>query len=125
MLDSRLSSVDTFRIIFESTNFYGYFGNREVGNVLFCTVPIIIRTYPSPSGGAEVVGAFRTTLILGPPMENKFQDSDTKTPANVVGYFDFCGFSFSNVIMGILLVKLEYLIGIWGIIGIWGPENLF
>ena len=36
------------------------------------------------SGGAEVVGALRTTLPLGPPMENKFQDPDTKTPTNVL-----------------------------------------
>ena len=31
------------------------------------------------SGGAEVVGALRTTLLLGAPMVNKFQDPDTKT----------------------------------------------
>ena len=36
------------------------------------------------SGGAEVTGALRTTLPLGPPMENKFQDPDTKTPINVL-----------------------------------------
>ena len=30
------------------------------------------------SGGAEVVGALRTTLLLGAPMVNKFQDPDTK-----------------------------------------------
>ena len=28
------------------------------------------------SGGAEVTGALRTTLPLGPPMENKFQGPD-------------------------------------------------
>ena len=31
------------------------------------------------SGGAEVVGALRTTLLLGPAMVNKFQDPDNKT----------------------------------------------
>ena len=39
------------------------------------------------SGGAEVVGALGTTLLLGPPMVNKFQDPDTKTAINVLGYF--------------------------------------
>jgi len=40
--------------------------------------------YELGSGGAEVVGALRTTLLLGPPMENKFQDPDTNTPTNVL-----------------------------------------
>ena len=30
------------------------------------------------SGGAEVVGALRTTLLLGAPIVNEFQDPDTK-----------------------------------------------
>ena len=52
------------------------------------------------SGGAEVVGASRTTLLLGSLMVNK-------TPNNVVGYFMiFVVFSF--LIMGIILDWVFY-----------------
>ena len=49
--------------------------------------PLNLFTRLPCSGGAEVVGALRTTLLLGPPMVNKFQAPDTKTTTNVVGYF--------------------------------------
>ena len=38
------------------------------------------------SGGAEVVGALRTTLLFGPSMVNKFRDPDTITPTNAADY---------------------------------------
>ena len=42
-----------------------------------------------------LLGPFRSTLLLGPPMVNKFQDPDNKTPTNVVGSFMiFVAFSF-------------------------------
>ena len=47
-----------------------------------CAIPR--ETQVLPSGGAEVTGALRTTLPWGPPMENKFQDPDTKTLTNVL-----------------------------------------
>ena len=39
-------------------------------------------------------------IALGAPMVNKFQDPDTKTPINVVGYFMI--FVFFFLIMGII-----------------------
>ena len=61
----------------------------------------------------RLLGALRTTLLLGPSMVDKFQDPNPKTPTNAVGYMIFVVFSlgimldFKVIIMGILLVKLE------------------
>ena len=52
----------------------------NLSQIVFLSVfTIYISYYDVTSGGAEVVGALRTTWLLGAPVVNKFQDPETKT----------------------------------------------